>query len=63
MVEADFLPPLQLHHPALVDHQLDRPVTDGLESVPKLPKERRRQRNRDLRGGGMISRPGSMHAH
>jgi hypothetical protein len=43
MLEAHFLPPLQLYYAAVVNHQLDRPIADRLERLPQLPKKRRRE--------------------
>jgi hypothetical protein len=40
-IEADFLTPLQLHYPTIVDHQLDRAEADGAERLPQLPEEGR----------------------
>ena len=51
IIEADFLVPLQLHYPAVVDHQLDRPVADGAEGLAELSEERRRQRERVVWAG------------
>jgi hypothetical protein len=38
MFETDFLAPLELHYAAIVDHQLDCPVADGLQGLLQLPK-------------------------
>jgi hypothetical protein len=43
LLEADFLTPLQLHHPAIVDHQLDGPIADRAERPHQLLEERSRQ--------------------
>jgi hypothetical protein len=43
-IEADFLAPLQLHYPTIVDHQLDRPKADRAERLPKLSHEGRGER-------------------
>ena len=39
-IEADFLTSLQLHDSAVMDHQLDRPVANGLKGHTELPEER-----------------------
>ena len=57
MIEADFLPALQLHHPAVVDDQLDGPVADRAEGLPELPEERRRERQ--LLAGPASGPPGA----
>jgi hypothetical protein len=44
LFETDFLMTLELHHPAVVDHQLDRAVPDRTKGLPELPEERLRQR-------------------
>jgi hypothetical protein len=62
-VEADFLAPLKLDHPTVVDHQLDRPVADGLEGLPELPEERWRQREIVIWVGVVVSRNGRVSAH
>jgi hypothetical protein len=38
-IEADFLTSFQLHHPPVVDHQLDRSVADGPEGLTQLPEQ------------------------
>ena len=50
-IEADFLVPLQLHYPAVVDHQLDRAIADGAEGLAELSEERRRQLERIVWAG------------
>jgi len=35
-IEADFLVPLQLDYPAVMDHKLDRAVANGLERLAQL---------------------------
>ncbi len=40
-IEADFLTSFQLHDPAVVNHQLDRPVADRPEGFPELMEQRR----------------------
>jgi hypothetical protein len=62
MLEADFLASFQLYHPPVVDHQLHRPVTNGLEGIPELSQERRWQGERVLRAGTGV-RPGRVHSH
>jgi len=42
-IEADFLPSFELHHPAVVDHQLNGSVANGSQGLQQLVKERRRQ--------------------
>ena len=39
MLEADFLSPFQLHYPPVVNHQLHRPIPNGLEGIPELSQE------------------------
>ena len=43
MIEAHFLPALELDNPAVVDHELNCPVADRTERLPKSSQERRRE--------------------
>jgi hypothetical protein len=43
-IEADFLPPLQLHHAAIMDDQLNCAVANRPERLDQLPGQGWRQR-------------------
>ena len=63
IIEADFLVPLQLHYPAVVDDQLDRPIADGAKGLAELAEERRRQLERIVWAGLSARREGSVRSH
>jgi hypothetical protein len=63
IIEADFLVPLQLHYPAVVDHQLDRAIADCAEGLAELPEERRRQLERIVWAGLGARREGNVRSH
>ena len=55
MIEAHFLPALELDNPAVVDHELDGPVANRTERLTQGQKERRRE-GKLLVGPGFLAR-------
>lgn len=62
-VEADFLTPLELHYPAVMDHELDGAIPDRAQGPLELTEERRRQRERVVCSGLMSRREGWVLGH